>query len=83
LPKIAPSKGRFLAPSHGLEFISISQKIYKVLSPSTIVLIGNIQSIRNKRKMAKPEKLSRLERSGLQYFETPLRRMADPFLCQK
>jgi len=48
-------KGRFLARSLGLEFISISQKIYKPVSLSTIVLIGNIQSIRNKRKMAKPE----------------------------
>ena len=48
-------KGRFLAPSHGLEIISISQKVYKVLSRSTIVLIGSIQSIRNKRKKVKPE----------------------------
>ena len=31
------------------------RKVYKVLSLSMILLIGNIQSIRNKRKMLKPE----------------------------
>jgi hypothetical protein len=55
-PKIARLKRlASLAPSLGLGSISISQKVYKPLPPCTIVLIGNIQSIRNKWKMAKPE----------------------------
>jgi hypothetical protein len=48
-------KESLLKRPHPALYILHQPKVYKVPSISTIVLIGNIQSIRNKRKMAKPE----------------------------